>query len=319
MKRKHIGVSVITRVYNSKTKFSKEKAIQIVDGITNKVLQNVDSGEALGPSSETKVVSESRFYIYEMYLRASEHLAAVRELLDNKTLTLERLDMSLDVIASCTSLMGKIVSIADLSGGSLRQNVINARSKSIMQVKKDAAPRNVANGANGANGANVARSPTNRRRSVGGPSSRDGRTARATRVSSPITTGRSGSVMLPDLGLSDSGLAKLSDIGKKMGNKTGISGGVMDMWEKGKELTEAANDEDNNFIEHITDAMYSGRRRDQIWLLLEVPQSSDKARMLSIFMVVIISMSIGVFVMESVPQLTLYGEDSDACEVVVSK
>jgi hypothetical protein len=36
-------------------------------------------------------------------------------------------------------------------------------------------------------------------------------------------------------------------------------------------------------------------------------------------MVIVISMSIAVFVMESVPQFTIYGEGSEACQTVVSK
>jgi len=96
-----------------------------------------------------------------------------------------------------------------------------------------------------------------------------------------------------------------------------VTGGINNLLKQGQNISaDMQNDEDKNFIKYITDAMYTDSKRDQVWLLLEVPQSSNAARGLSFFMIVVITMSIMVFVMESVPQLVYYGEPTQACQDV---
>ncbi|GMH61803.1 hypothetical protein TrST_g1046 [Triparma strigata] len=375
MRKKRLGVNLLTRLYKNGSKMNKRQVLNMIERVTDRVLHQESQIE----NAET--VSDTRFYLYETYLKISDHINAVYDLLNLNGLTVERIEWVLDVLSSKSSLMAKVIGISaaageDGSGTSTHNLAAQIReshgdSAEVLSRKKAAHGHHRARQGtfssrhgSGPGSPEVATSPD----SPGSPGSSNGggsprqdepRRSSGRRVSRAHTrsfftaderdsTRGSARGARPTLDLSKVA-ESLRDItgDKKDRSKTQTDGlglteeqlrqlqiaagkenrgalaSVANVLQDGVKNAKSAfgsagtNAEEKNFVQFICDAMYNDSLRDRLWLLLEVPESSKRAKFLSYFMIIVIISSIALFMMESIPQFTMYRENSEACMHVV--
>jgi len=334
MRKKRLGVNLITRLHKQDAmRMSKLQAMDLIEKITNKVLNQETQNE------NAQMINDSRFYLYDIYLKISDHLNAIYDLLDEDTATLERLEWCLEVLSSCSTLMKKVTSVCGMAGKTDGMG-FSLTSKIRATSSPGTAATALENGGTGSRNGTARSSGSNR-----GTGRRGGEISRGRRVSTrsfaslddrpssgrlssgsgvtPASSGRfegiSSLMSKGGLGLTADKLAALQKAASNAHQGTFAS--VANVLGKGTDVgsraLKAANEEEKHFVKYICDAMYNDTNRDRLWLLLEVPQSGHWAGRLSNFMIVVILGSIGLFVMESVPQFTIYGEGTGACEHIV--
>jgi len=213
MKRKRLGVNLLTRLNRANSKISKSAALAMIERVTNKVLGDEEGGgesptdSPRTPPPAEERISETRFYIYELYLRTSEHLNAAYELMDENKITLDRCDWCVDVVGSCSTLMSKVVQIVNTSNGS--ESSEGQIKAGVMKAKRKVEPLDQAGN-----------SVSDMDYSMSGGKRAKGRVRKASRMASGIFKGAEGaersgryqsgrgSVALPSLGLSETKVSR---------------------------------------------------------------------------------------------------------------
>ena len=344
MRKKRLGVNLITRLHrlNNSTKFTKEKTMNLIEKVTSKVLNQESQNES------AEMITDSRFYIYDVYLKISDHINAIYDLIDESTVTLERLEWCLDVMTSCNSLMKKILSISSMAG--TNDGPLNLTSKirdTEAKMKKgafhpngDPASPNINNNSRSTTRGTGRKGTGRGARSNRRASTRNFATSLEERSSSRgsenspavslgrMVTGGLGNVAggLGNVGMNIGGglglsAEKLAILQKTANAHQGTFASVANVLGKGvdvgADMISGVNEEEKHFVKYICDAMYKNTWRDRTWLLLEVPQSGPMATRISNFMITVIMGSIALFVFESVPAFTTYGEGTAACENIV--
>ncbi|GMH65128.1 hypothetical protein TL16_g04122 [Triparma laevis f. inornata] len=371
MRKKRLGVNLLTRLYKNGSKMNKRQVLNMIERVTDRVLHQESQIE----NAET--VSDTRFYLYETYLKISDHINAIYDLISLQGLTVERIEWVLDVLSSCSSLMAKVITISAAAGensGMSNQNLasqireshgdnvegvrkktqhghgqrgtgrgtFSAKHGQSPQTPSSPSPINSPSSPSSSNG-----SPRQGqdRRSSGRRTSRSfysaeermssgpgARAARPTLDLSKVAESlrdlnedkpRSKTAQGVDLGLNDDQLRQLRNQNQaklvQRGTLASVANVLQDSVNKTKSAFHSAgsNAEEKNFVQFICDAMYNDSLRDRLWLLLEVPESSRRAKFLQFFMINVIIFSIALFMMESIPQFTTYRENSLACMNVV--
>ena len=72
-------------------------------------------------------------------------------------------------------------------------------------------------------------------------------------------------------------------------------------------------------VDAVMRAQHSGTLRDKIWLITDVPESSRAARWWHRFIIAIVSMSVVLFFVQTLPEFHAYTETSTACKLTVLK
>ena len=316
MRKKRLGVNLITRMYTSGSKLSKRQAMNLIEKVTEKVLNQESQIE----NAET--VSDTRFYLYEVslscpypslhcasysslcssksYLKISDHLNAIFDLMDPEGLTVEKLEWVLDVLSSCSNLMAKVLTVAGSAGmddnsstnlathirethvegtgvkPTTRENG-SSRGRKTLMMAKGAPPNSSPKSSPGQRGSVLSgrRQSTRSFFSVEERSSgRHGSGSIHENLRQTVSSGAK--QMAQRLGLNSERLKELQALHNKNTIGSGALMSVANVLQDGARATvsvvSGGNAEEKHFVQYICDAMYNDSLRDRLWLLLEVPE-----------------------------------------------